>query len=278
MSGAYERERGGGEGGQSTPVSGSEAVPPWGGTGAATRRMPVHPVVVRLTLRVLLGRRRGLLFVALPAVVLLLAVALRWAAGVDHSVTAGFLSTFAIATVLPLLALVAGTGVIGPEIDDGSIVYLLAKPVPRWHIAVSKLLVAVGCVTVFGAVPVAVAALIMSGTDAGLALGFFVGAVLAGIGYCAVFLLLAVVSRHAVVIGLVYALVWESLIGNFVPGVQTLSVQQWALSITREIVTVSVPTASVGLRVAVPALIIVSGLATWYAGRRLRSLSLAAEE
>lgn len=244
-----------------------------GGTGS-----PINPVVIGLSVRVLLGRRRGLLFVVLPALLLLLAIALRWAAGEDHSVTAGFLSTFGIATVLPLLALVAGTGVIGPEIDDGSIVYLLAKPVPRWHIAVSKLLVSIGCVTLFGAVPMGAAALVMSGTDRRLALGLFVGAALAGIGYCALFLLLAVISRHAVVLGLVYALVWESLIGNFVPGAQTLSVQQWALAVTREVVTVPLPTASVGLRVAIPALILVTGLSTWYAGRRLRSLSLAAEE
>ncbi len=37
-------------------------------------------------------------------------------------------------------------------------------------------------------------------------------------------------SRNAVVIGLLYALIWESLVGTFVPGAQTLSVQQWALA------------------------------------------------
>lgn len=247
-------------------------------TGTVTRSMPIHPVVVRLTMRVLLGRRRGLLFLALPALVLVLAGLLRWATGVDHPTTTGFLSTFAVATVLPLLALIAGTGVIGPEIDDGSIVYLLAKPVPRWHIVLSKLLVAVGCVTVFGAVPIAVAAFVMSGAHGGIALGFLVGSGLAGVGYCAVFLLLAVISRHAVVIGLAYALIWESLIGNFVPGAQTLSVQQWGLAVAQEIMSSELPTANVSLGVAVPALVIVTALATWYAGRRLRSLSLAGEE
>ena len=62
---------------------------------------------------------------------------------------------------------------------------------------------------------------------------------LAGAAYCAVFLLLGVVSRHAVVFGLVYALLWESLIGGFVPGVKTLSIQQWALAVTREVVDVA---------------------------------------
>jgi hypothetical protein len=31
---------------------------------------------------------------------------------------------------LPLVALLAASAVLGPEIDDGSIVYLIAKPVP----------------------------------------------------------------------------------------------------------------------------------------------------
>lgn len=238
----------------------------------------MNRTVVVLTLRVLLGRRRGLLFVALPGLLLLLAGLLRWAGGVDHGVTTGFLGSFAIGTVLPLLALVAGTGVVGPEIDDGSIVYLLAKPVPRWRIVVSKLVVAVGCVTAFGALPITVAGLIMSGTERGIADGFGVGAVLAGIGYCAVFLLLAVVSRNAVVLGLVYALLWESLVGGFVPGAQTLSIQQWALSVTRSMIDVPLSSATVSLAVAVPGLVLVTALATWYAGERLRSLSLAGED
>ena len=92
------------------------------------------------------------------------------------------------------------------------------------------------------------------------------------------FLLLAVVSRHAVVFGLVYALLWETLIGGFVPGVKTLSIQQWALAVTRELVDVPVPGATVRLSVAIPALVITVALATWYASRRLRSLSLSGEQ
>ena len=51
---------------------------------------------------------------------------------------------------MPLLSLIAGTGSIGPEIDDGSIVYLLAKPLNRYSIVVTKLAVAIGVVIVFG--------------------------------------------------------------------------------------------------------------------------------
>ena len=52
-------------------------------------------------------------------------------AGQDDDITVGILGGFALATMVPLIGLIAGTGAIGPEIDDGSIVYLLAKPVSR---------------------------------------------------------------------------------------------------------------------------------------------------
>jgi ABC-2 type transport system permease protein len=243
-----------------------------------SRSSPVNRTVMSLTVRMLLGRRRGVLFGVLPVLLILLAGTLRWAAGVDDEVAVGFLGNFAIGTVLPLLALLAGTGVIGPEIDDGSIVYLLAKPIPRWHIVVSKLLVASAVVVVFGALPIFICGVILTGELGGVAFGFALGAVLAGAAYCAVFLLLAVVSRHAVVFGLVYALLWETLIGGFVPGVKTLSIQQWALAVTRELVDVPVPGATVRLSVAIPALVITVALATWYASRRLRSLSLSGEQ
>ena len=56
---------------------------------------------------------------------------------------------------LPLVALLAATAVLGPEIDDGSIVYLLAKPVNRHVIAVSKFAAAWGATMLLGALPVA---------------------------------------------------------------------------------------------------------------------------
>ena len=137
---------------------------------------------------------------------------------------------------MPLLGLIAGTGAIGPEIDDGSIVYLLAKPLSRLSIVLTKVVVAVAVITVFGAVTVLLAGLVLSGTSDNLAVGYAVGALVAGIAYGTLFLLLAVVTRHAVVVGLLYALIWETLVGSFVPGAQTLSIQQWALAITEKVV------------------------------------------
>jgi ABC-2 type transport system permease protein len=86
------------------------------------------------------------------------------------------------------------------------------------------------------------------------------------------------VSRHAVVFGLVYALVWEALFGSLVPGARTLSVQQWSLAVAHKVAGGELVTSDVGLTTATVLLVAVTVLATWYAGQKLRSLTLAGEE
>ena len=63
--------------------------------------------------------------------------------------------------MVPLVALLAISGLLASEIDDGSISYLLAKPISRYTIVVSKLVVALACVLVFAAVPMLVAGLVL---------------------------------------------------------------------------------------------------------------------
>ena len=55
------------------------------------------------------------------------------------------------AVVLPMIALVVGTGVLGAEIDDGTIVHVLATPVRRRDIVLAKLAVAAGVTTAVAA-------------------------------------------------------------------------------------------------------------------------------
>ena len=243
----------------------------------------MNAIVAQLTARSLLGRRRVFLLLLLPAVLLLLCGTVRLlAGGQDTSVNVGLLSGFALATVVPLLGLIAGAGSIGPEIDDGSVVYLMSKPLSRHSIVLSKLVVAVAVVIVVAAVPTWLAGLVLAGTADGLAVGYGIGAGLAGLAYCALFLLLAVVTRNAVVVGLIYVLIWESLVGSFVPGAQVLSIQQWALAITEKIVDPSALTpgltsaVSFGTGVVLLAVVVVA--CTWYAGSRLRRLRLTGSE
>jgi len=178
----------------------------------------VNATVAQLTARSLLGRRRVLILMALPVVLLLLCGAIRLLAGSDPQVGVGLLGGFALGTVVPLLGVIAGTGAIGPEIDDGSIVYLLSKPLSRPTIVRTKLVVASATAIVLSAVPTLIAGFVLLGTTDRIAVAYAVAAAAASLTYCAGFLLLAVVTRNAVVIGLIYALVWETVIGGYVPG------------------------------------------------------------
>ena len=242
----------------------------------------MNATVAQLTARSLLGRRRALLLLMLPVVLLLLCGAARLLAGPDTGVSVALLGGFALGTVVPLLGLIAGAGAIGPEIDDGSIVYLMSKPLSRHSIVLSKLAVAVAVVTVVAAVPTLFAGMVLSGTAGGLAVGYAIGAGVAGLAYCALFVLLAILTRNAVVVGLIYVLIWESLVGSYVPGAQVLSIQQWALAITEKVLGSSAGTLGVSSAVSfatgvVLIAVVVAGC-TWFAGSRLRTLRLTGSE
>ncbi|MFJ8663223.1 ABC transporter permease [Streptomyces sp. NPDC093795] len=237
-----------------------------------------NPTVARLTYRALLGRRRALILFLLPGMLLLISAAIRVLSGADDQAAADVLGGFALATMVPLIGVIAGTGAIGPEIDDGSIVYLLSKPVKRSSIIFTKLIVAIAVTMVFSAVPTLIAGFILNGNGQQVAVAYMVAALVASIAYSALFLLLGTISRHAVVIGLVYALVWETLFGSLIAGARTLSVQQWALALAQKVTGDGLVNSDVGLTTAVALLAGVTIAATWFAGFKLNRLTLAGEE
>ncbi|MEU5339970.1 MULTISPECIES: ABC transporter permease [unclassified Streptomyces] len=236
------------------------------------------PTVARLTYRGLLGRRRALILGALPVLLIVISVAVRAFTGADDQVASDVLGGFALATMVPLIGVIAGTGAIGPEIDDGSVVYLLAKPVKRPTIIFTKLIVAIAVTMAFSAIPTFLAGMILNGNGQQIAVAYTVAALVASIAYAALFLLLGTITRHAVVFGLVYALVWETLFGSLVSGARTLSVQQWSLAVAQKVSGGDLVTSDVGLTTGAVLLVVVTVAATWFAGQKLRTLTLAGEE
>ncbi|NYV76359.1 ABC transporter permease [Streptomyces sp. UH6] len=237
-----------------------------------------HPTVARLTYRALLGRRRALVLGILPSLLVLIAVAVRLLADGDPQSSTDVLGRFALAAMVPIIGVIAGTGAIGPEIDDGSVMYLLAKPVQRRTVLFTKLVVAIAVTMVFSAVPTLIAALILVGTADGIAVAYTVAALVASIAYASLFLMLGTLTRHAVVVGLVYTLIWETLLGSYVAGARSLSVQQWALAVGGDLAEGKLITSEVGMGTGAVLLTVVTVAATWYGARRLRSLTPATEE
>ena len=86
----------------------------------------MNGVIARITLRQLLSRRRTLLLLLLGGVLVLVAGIFRLAGEEARALrfTAGLLNGLGAATLMPLVALLFGTGAVGAEIEDGTAVFL----------------------------------------------------------------------------------------------------------------------------------------------------------
>jgi ABC-2 type transport system permease protein len=237
----------------------------------------VHPTVVRLGARSIFGRWRGVLLFVLPVILLGLAALVRGLAGQDEEPTQHVLYGLGLVVVVPLVALLATSGLLAAEIDDGAISYLLAKPVSRYTIVASKLLVALVCVLAFGAIPMLLAGFILLPTEPSVAVGFAVGALLGGSAYCAVFAWLSVLTRHAVVFGLVYLLIWEGLLGGLLDGIRWLSVTRWSAEVVDRIASLELVD-NLPLTYALIALGVVLVGGVWLTGRELQAFNLTGDE
>jgi ABC-2 type transport system permease protein len=186
--------------------------------------------IVGVTVRALVDRRRTWLMLFVASLPILLTIVIRIAGGRPGAPQ--ILDTLMIRTVMPLIALVFGTAALGAELEEGTAVYLLAKPVPRWRIVVTKAVVAAG-LTLLVVVPVTIATAILRAgpsTEA-VALGYGVAVALGATAYTVVFLALSVFTSRALVLGLVYVLVWEGILAGLLEGVRFLSIRQATLGV-----------------------------------------------
>ncbi|WBB79280.1 ABC transporter permease subunit [Micromonospora sp. WMMD882] len=231
--------------------------------------------VTWITARGLFGRRRFLMLVPLPALLVGLAVLSRALGVAPDAWGPPVLVGLGLAVVLPVVALIVGTGVLGAEIDDGTVVHILTKPLPRWQILLPKLGVAAGVSAVTVAVPLYVAGVLAHSVRLGLALAL--ASAIGALAYSALFVALSLVTRRPVLLGLVYVLVWEGLLGNFVSGTKVLSIQQYVLAFADRIAPTSLLTTDVSLTVSVVMTVLVTVGFTVLAVDRLRSFSVAGE-
>ena len=142
----------------------------------------------------------------------------------------------------------------------------------------SKLAVALGAAVVFAVLPTIIAVEI-AGDDGGrLALAFGVSTALAAVAYTALFVALSVATRNAVILGLLYALLWETVLGGYVPGIRAVSVRQWALSVGERTLGDHAAawgvTAEVGIATGIFMLVVTTAAATYLAVRKLQTLRL----
>ncbi|MFF5085116.1 ABC transporter permease subunit [Actinoplanes sp. NPDC000266] len=231
--------------------------------------------VAYITFRGLFGRRRALLLLPLPLLLIGLALICKAydvsPADWGEPVVVGL----GLAVVLPVTALIVGTGVLGSEVDDGTIIHILTKPLPRRDIILAKLLVASGVTALTAAIPLFVVGALVESVKLGFAL--VIGAVAGALAYSALFLLLSLLTRRPVLVGLAYILVWEGLLGRFVSGTRVLSIEQYVIGIADKIAPSAVLDGEVSLPVSVIMSVIFLVGGTLYAINRLGSFSMAGE-
>ena len=205
--------------------------------------MIFNPVLAGLTFRQALAKRRWLIVSLLAAIPLLVAGLTRIYGTADDepiAMVAGGLSGLIFTVVVPFIALILASSSFGAEIEDGTVVYLLAKPISRTEIVITKLVVTAGICIAFSVLSTIGSGMIMmKGLDSTrLVLGFTAGAALGAFLYSAIFLALGLITKRGLLVGLVYLVIWEGTLGRFFQGTRVLSVRQYMLAVTDAISTV----------------------------------------
>ena len=239
-------------------------------------------VIARITLRQLLSRRRTLLLLLLGGVLVLAAGIFRLAGEEARALpfTSGLLSNLGIGTLMPLVALIFGTGAIGAEIEDGTAIFLLAKPISRTTIVLTKLAVAAVCSAALTCGPMLLAGLLAAGgLGDGIVVGMVGGAVIGSLLYCAVFVAVSLVTGRALVFGLAYVLIWEGLLAGLFAGTRTFSIRQLTLAFADAIggIPADILDAPVSASTALIVGAALLGIATMIAIRRLSAFEISGE-
>ena len=228
--------------------------------------------IANVTLRALLGRRRTLLMLLVAGAPVLLGLIVR-ANGPRPESLVGALDGLIITSVLPIVALIFGTAALGSELDDGTAVHILTKPIPRWVIVVPKLLVAAGLTALMIVPSTILAGILIGGTgsrELGITFAFALAALIGSFVYVAIFVALSAATSRGLVIGLGYSLLWEGILAGALPGTQLLSVREYLRGIISTIGPQDTLTSVVGAQgfvLAAVAFVVAMGLASFRLAR-----------
>jgi ABC-2 type transport system permease protein len=245
-------------------------------------RNSVELTLAGLALRQLTSSKRSLWALVLAAIPILLAFPVGGEIANPRDAVqdwVGFFAVLIVSVLLPIVALVVGTGIFGAEVEDGTISYVLGKPVARWRMVVTRILVA-GAATAVVIAPTTYVAGTIALRKAPLeeprvvlacALATVIGAFL----YCALFVALSLSTRRALVAGLAYVVVWEGSLSRSFGGSRALSIREYTLSFAEEMARGDkLRMAQLDFGAAWPLAAAVALLATMYAIHRLRRFEI----
>jgi ABC-2 type transport system permease protein len=179
-----------------------------------------------LTLRQILHGRRMLVLAALALLPALLAVLVRTTVDARHGPPLSeieFVCLFVLIpqALLPLTALLYGSGMILDEQEEQTLTYLLIRPLPKWALYLTKLLATVCMIALLGLVFVVIAYAATYLGSAELfdvfplkALQTFAVMALALLAYTAVFGCLSLLVQRSMIAGITYIVGIEGVLAN----------------------------------------------------------------
>jgi len=200
------------------------------------------------------GRTVALLGIALLPLAVAVAQAIRDEEPPDR-VYAELLASLVVPTVMAFVALVLASSSFGEDREDGTILYVVATRIPRWAIVVAKAGAAWVVSMAIIAPTLAATALVLDQAAAGALVWPLLAAALLAAAYAGLFAWVSLLTRRAIVVGVVYILLWEGTIATFAASADRLSIGAYARvlagvgGVDVERPEVSAPTATVVLLV-----------------------------
>jgi ABC-2 type transport system permease protein len=228
--------------------------------------------IAAVTARALLGRRRTILMLLLAGAPVLLGLLVRLG-GTRPGALPSALDGLIVSSVLPLVALVFGTAALGSELDDGTAVHILTKPIPRWAIVLPKLAVAGGLTAILLFPSTILAGILVGGLasrELGMTFAFAIAVLIGSFVYSAIFVALSAATSRGLVIGLAYSLLWEGLLSGALKGTQLFSVREYVRGMASALAprgSVDSVVGAYGFVFAIVAIVIVTALASWRLAR-----------
>ena len=234
--------------------------------------------ILRLTLRQTVGQRRTWVILLVASVPVIFALIFRLAADADENRLEFFMEGMdglVIGLILPLTALVFGTAVLGQELEDGTAVYLLSKPISRWRVVLEKATAAWIATSVVLGISIGAMALILL-AEYRLILAGSAALSFGALAYVSLFVCLSIMFSRALIIGIVYVFVWEALITTLINNARYFSIREFTVGVGDALVDDSTATfnASLNGTESVILLLAVAAATIVYASHRLGSFQL----
>lgn len=189
--------------------------------------------VYLLTLRQLSGRWRILIMTVLAALPVLIALLMLRSSSApsvgdfEMVVLSGMLA----GSIAPLVVLAIAGAAFANELEDRTLANLTLSPIPRWQIAVPKLLAAITLAGPFIALSALLTTHVAFLGDMRATIAVTVSALVGVALYASAFVWLGLVTTQAIGIGLLYIVLWEGFFSGFVAGARMLSIRHYAIAL-----------------------------------------------